>query len=81
MDLGDRHRRSWAKVHGVGRSSAWWIGLLSHLLNSVLLCWSGRLIVQPNLGSIACWRTGVGGVLACPCWGLVSPLSGIGFMD
>ena len=64
------------------RASAWLIGLLSHLLNSVLLVLAWAMVVRPNLK--------INGVLSGLVWGellavvlagaLLGPLSGIGFM-
>jgi hypothetical protein len=64
------------------RSSAWLIGLLSHLLNSVLLVLAWAMVVEPNLGinrvlAALVWAEFLAVVLA---GGLVGSLSGIGFM-
>lgn len=78
IDIADHGRRYMVS----DRSSAWLIGLLSHLSNSVLLVLVWAMVIEPNLG--------VHRVLAGLIWGevlavilagaLVGPLSGIGFM-
>ena len=78
IDLADHGRRYMTS----DRASAWLIGLVSHLLNSVLLVLLWAMVVQPNLG--------IHRALAGLLWGeflavglagaLLGPLSGIGFM-
>lgn len=78
IDLADYGRRYMTS----DRSSAWLVGLASHLMNSVLLVLVWAMVVEPNLG--------IHRVLAGLAWGeflavglagaLVGPLSGIGFM-
>ena len=78
IDIADHGRKYMVS----DRSSAWLIGLLSHLLNSVLLVLVWAMVVLPNLD--------INRVLAGLVWGevlaivlaggLVGPLSGIGFM-
>ena len=78
IDLADYGRRYMTS----DRSSAWLVGLASHLMNSVLLVLVWAMVVEPNLG--------IHRVLAGLVWGeflavglagaLVGPLSGIGFM-
>lgn len=64
------------------RPSAWIFGLVSHLINSVLLTLAWAMAIQPNVG----WPLILSGI----AWGLflafffagalVSPLAGIGFL-
>ncbi|MGZ4702183.1 MAG: hypothetical protein ACXV3B_03610 [Ilumatobacteraceae bacterium] len=78
IDIADYGRRYMTS----DRASAWLFGLLSHLLNSVLLVLVFAMLVEPNLG--------IHRVLAGLVWGellavllaggLLGPLSGIGFM-
>jgi hypothetical protein len=78
IDVADHGRRYMTS----DRASAWLIGMVSHLLNSVLLVLLWAMVVQPNLG--------IHRVLAGLVWGeflavalagaLLGPLSGIGFM-
>ncbi len=78
IDIADHGRKYMVS----DRSSAWLIGLLSHLLNSVLLVLVWAMVIQPNLGINRVLAGLVwGGVLAVVlAGGLVGPLSGIGFM-
>jgi hypothetical protein len=78
IDIADHGRKYMVS----DRSSAWLIGLLSHLLNSVLLVLVWAMVVLPNLGihrvlAGFVWGEALAIVLA---GGLVGPLSGIGFM-
>lgn len=78
IDLADHGRRYMTS----DRASAWLIGLVSHLLNSVLLVLLWAMVVEPNLG--------IHRALAGLLWGeflaiglagaLLGPLSGIGFL-
>ena len=78
IDMADYGRRYMTS----DRASAWVIGLLSHLLNSVLLVLVWAMVVEPNLG--------IHRVLAGLVWGevlalglaggVLGPISGIGFM-
>jgi hypothetical protein len=64
------------------RASAWVIGLLSHLANSVILTFLWASAVEPNLAWPR-WAEGAlfGGVLAVVLAGaLVAPMAGFGFM-
>ncbi len=78
IDIADHGRRYMVS----DRSSAWVIGMLSHLFNSVLLVLVWAMVVQPNLEinrvlSGLVWGETLAVVLA---GGLLGPLSGIGFM-
>jgi hypothetical protein len=78
IDIADHGRKYMVS----DRSSAWLIGLLSHLLNSVLLVLVWTMVVLPNLGihrvlAGLVWGEVLAIVLA---GGMVGPLSGIGFM-
>jgi hypothetical protein len=78
IDIADHGRKYMVS----DRSSAWLIGLLSHLLNSVLLVLVWAMVVLPNLDinrvlAGLVWGEALAIVLA---GGLVGPLSGIGFM-
>lgn len=78
IDIADYGRRYMVS----DRPSAWVLGLLSHLANSVLLVLARATLVEPNLD----WHRVLEGVV----WGLVlavglagalvGPLAGIGFM-
>ncbi len=78
IDIADHGRKYMVS----DRSSAWLIGMLSHLINSVLLVLVWAMVVLPNLDIPRVWAGLVwGGVLAVVlAGGLVGPLSGIGFM-
>jgi hypothetical protein len=78
IDIADHGRKYMVS----DRSSAWLIGLLSHLVNSVLLVLFWAMVVQPNLDIHRVWAGLVWGeVLAIVlAGGLVGPMSGIGFM-
>jgi hypothetical protein len=78
IDIADHGRRYMVS----DRSSAWLLGLLSHLLNSVLLVMVWAMVILPNLSihrvvAGLLWGVFLAVVLA---GGLVGPLSGIGFM-
>lgn len=78
IDIADHGRKYMVS----DRSSAWLIGLLSHLLNSVLLVLLWAMVIEPNLGihrvlAGLVWGEVLAVILA---GGLVAPLSGIGFM-
>jgi len=78
IDIADYGRRYMVS----DRASAWLLGLLSHLLNSILLVLLWAMVVLPNVH--------INQVLAGFLWGeilavllaggMVGPLSGIGFM-
>ena len=78
IDIADYGRRYMVS----DRASAWLLGLLSHLLNSILLVLLWAMVVLPNVH--------INQVLAGLLWGeilavllaggMVGPLSGIGFM-
>jgi len=78
IDIADYGRRYMVS----DRASAWLLGLLSHLLNSILLLLLWAMVVLPNVH--------INQVLAGFLWGeilavllaggMVGPLSGIGFM-
>ena len=78
IDVADHGRRYMTS----DRASAWLIGLVSHLVNSVLLVLVWAMVVEPNLSMHR--------VFAGLLWGeflaiglagaLLAPLSGIGFM-
>ena len=78
IDIADFGRRYMVS----DRSSAWLIGFLSHLLNSILLVLVWAMVIVPNVHinqvlSGFLW----GEILAIAlAGGLVGPLSGIGFM-
>ncbi|HEY5423220.1 MAG TPA: hypothetical protein VIK05_07115 [Ilumatobacteraceae bacterium] len=78
IDIADYGRRYMVS----DRASAWLLGFLSHLLNSILLVLLWAMVVLPNVH--------INQVLAGLLWGeilavllaggMVGPLSGIGFM-
>jgi hypothetical protein len=78
IDIADFGRRYMSS----DRSSAWLLGLASHLVNSVLLVLLWASVIEPNLS----WPRVLEGLL----WGevlaltlagtLVAPISGLGFM-
>jgi hypothetical protein len=78
VDIADHGRRYMTS----DRASAWLIGLVSHLLNSVLLVLVWAMVIQPNLSIHRVWAGLLWGeVLAVVLTGaLLGPLSGIGFM-
>ncbi|HET9887534.1 MAG TPA: hypothetical protein VFR10_08475, partial [bacterium] len=64
------------------RPSAWFFGMASHLLNSILLAFLWAACIEPNL-SWPRWLEGVAfGVLLSATFAgaLVAPMAGIGFM-
>ena len=78
LDLADFGRRYMIS----DRPSAWFVGLASHLVNSVLLTFLWASVIEPNL-HWARWLEGMayGAVLACTLAGaLVAPGAGLGFM-
>jgi hypothetical protein len=78
VDIADFGRRYMVS----DRPSAWFFGLASHLVNSVLLTFLWASVVEPNL-SWPRWLEGAafGVVLAMTLAGaLVAPMSGLGFM-
>ena len=78
VDIADFGRRYMVS----DRPSAWIIGLLSHLVNSILLVFVWAAVIEPNLS----WARPIEGlvwgiVLAFAlAGGLVTPLTGMGFM-
>lgn len=78
MDIADFGRRYMIS----DRPSAWFVGLASHLVNSVLLTFMWASVVEPNLA----WprvveATAFGAVLSVVLAGaLVAPGAGLGFM-
>ena len=78
VDIADFGRRYMVS----DRPSAWFLGLASHLINSVLLTFLWAATVQPNLP----WPRWVGGaafglVLSLVLSGaLIAPLAGLGFL-
>jgi hypothetical protein len=78
MDIADFGRRYMIS----DRPSAWFVGLASHLVNSVLLTFLWASVVEPNLA----WprlaeATAFGAVLSVVLAGaLVAPGAGLGFM-
>ncbi len=78
MDIADFGRRYMVS----DRPSAWFLGLASHLANSVILTLLWASVVEPNLAWPR-WIEGAtfGVVLAVTLAGaLVAPMSGLGFM-
>lgn len=78
MDIADFGRRYMVS----DRPSAWFFGLASHLVNSVILTFVWASAIEPNL-SWPRWLEGAawGVVLAATLAGaLVAPMSGLGFM-
>jgi hypothetical protein len=78
MDIADFGRRYMVS----DRPSAWFFGLASHLVNSVLLTLFFAAVVVPNVPWPR-WASGAifGGVLALTLAGaLVAPMAGLGFM-
>ena len=64
------------------RPSAWFFGLASHLINSVILTLAWAAVVEPNFGAPR-WLegTGFGLLLAVTLAGaLVAPMAGLGLM-
>jgi hypothetical protein len=78
VDIADFGRRYMVS----DRPSAWFFGLISHLINSILLTFVWAALIQPNLS----WPSWIGGpafglLLAATLAGaLVAPMSGLGFM-
>lgn len=78
LDIADFGRRYMVS----DRPSAWFVGLTSHLVNSVLLVFVWACVVEPNLGWPR-WLEGAsfGLLLALTLSGaLVAPMAGLGFM-
>jgi hypothetical protein len=78
VDIADFGRRYMVS----DRPSAWLLGLLSHLVNSVLLVFAWAAVIEPNLSwplplEGLAWGIVLAFVLA---GGLVTPLTGMGFM-
>lgn len=78
VDIADYGRRYMVS----DRPSAWVLGFISHLANSILLVLLWATVVQPNLLLPSYWSGLLWGeFLALTLAGsLVAPLSGIGFM-
>ncbi len=78
VDIADYGRRYMVS----DRPSAWVLGFISHLANSILLVLLWATVVQPNLPMPRYWSGLLWGeFLALTLAGsLVAPLSGIGFM-
>jgi hypothetical protein len=78
VDIADFGRRYMVS----DRPSAWVIGFLSHLANSVLLVFVWAALIEPNLS----WSRPLEGLLwgiflaVVLAGGLLSPLTGMGFM-
>jgi hypothetical protein len=78
VDIADFGRRYMVS----DRPSAWFFGLASHLINSVILTFVWASAIEPNLGW-ARWIEGVvfGIALALMLAGaLIAPMAGLGFM-
>ena len=78
VDIADFGRRYMVS----DRPSAWFFGLASHLVNSIILVLLWACVIEPNL-TWPRWLEGVtyGVVLAFTLAGiLVAPMSGLGFM-
>jgi hypothetical protein len=81
LDIADFGRRYMIS----DRPSAWFVGLASHLVNSVLLVFVWASAVLPNLGGLPgprwCQAVGYGAALSLLLAGaLVAPGAGLGFM-
>jgi hypothetical protein len=78
VDIADFGRRYMVS----DRPSAWFFGLLSHLVNSVLLVLVWATLIEPNLGLPRIVEGAAFGVaLALVLAGaLVAPMAGLGFM-
>jgi hypothetical protein len=78
VDIADFGRRYMVS----DRPSAWFFGLASHLVNSVILTFVWASAVEPNLGWPR-WLEGIafGVALAITLAGaLIAPMAGLGFM-
>jgi hypothetical protein len=81
LDIADFGRRYMIS----DRPSAWFVGLASHLVNSLLLVFVWASVLLPNLMHVRaprwCLSTAYGAVLAVVLAGaLVAPGAGLGFM-
>lgn len=78
VDIADFGRRYMVS----DRPSAWFFGLASHLVNSVLFTFVWASVVAPNAGTSPLWSAVLWGIfLAIALAGaLVAPMSGLGWL-
>lgn len=78
FDIADFGRRYMAS----DRPSAWIMGLVSHLINSVLLTFVWAAVIEPNLSWPRVWEGILWGVVLAVLFAgaLIAPIAGFGFL-
>lgn len=78
IDIADFGRRYMAS----DRPSAWLMGLVSHLINSVLLTFVWAAVIEPNLSWPRIWEGVFWGVILAVllAGALIAPIAGLGIL-